>query len=152
MQIIGVSGHINAAVDAVYEYLRKQYPGGIASVVVELPPDVERRIAEHNPQDYFFHHIAKRWEQRGTKIIPGDTALRYLPPEDGLGRTWYMTGLLIDQITRHTRDFAALKAIKKYDPQVALFGSGHADWLSLTFPNAHYTRIEVEPKTRLATC
>lgn len=147
MQIIGVSGHINAAVDAVDGHLRKQYPGGIDSLMVELSQNTERRMQETNPRDHFFVWLAERWRKRGAKIIEGDTALRYFPPESGLGRDWYMTKLLVDQITQHTRDIAAIKAVRRYDPRVALFGSGHADRLKLAFPNAYYTRIEVGPKT-----
>jgi hypothetical protein len=84
MEIIGIP-HFYDLVDVVDGHIAQNHPGGIKSLMVELPPTLPEFIASyrnaHLLRENFFSALAEIHEERGTRIIYGDRALRKISAE-----------------------------------------------------------------------
>ena len=166
MHIIGLAPHEDQFIDSVDAFVSAQYPTGLESIMVELPPS----WSDPHQRTYveFFSEFIRRYESRGVRIIYGDTKRGLTKPEKikkyqgiltklecGLGHlvswkekldlTWFIISTrvwdgLIKGSSRY-RDRGMIQVIERENPQLIVVGGFHADYLKQRYPSARYSAL-----------
>jgi len=134
VDLIGVPHH-QAYANAIMHYITSTYNQGVNSLLVELPKNWLEFVKKGLTAD-FFHPLADAFDSHGTRIIYGDRERR-VPRSVKL----YKIVSLFDVVTG-LRNRSLERSINEEEPQVALVGRKHADYLREVLPDVHYTAIE----------
>ncbi len=135
--------HVNGFLDVIDRYISEKYPKGLESLMVELPtnwPEFSKRGFTTG----LFDELAKRYEQKGTRIIYGDRARKTKP--SSLGILLDMLGLgyaIVDAFIMHKRDKGMIQAIKEENPEIVVVGIVHANYIKQQFPDEKYVAFEI---------
>lgn len=152
--ILGVS-HIGEFKDDVIRYIDANHPE-FESIMLELPPGWEG-MQEYDfitkKKDPFFKPIAEYYQDKGRKIVVGDTAYRDIlkPLEahiDGnqntkeLLRYFYtFTGFLDGRVIKN-RNEAMQKVFQEEQPDITLVGGMHAKYLKKQNQEIHFVSLK----------
>lgn len=161
MEIVGVM-HSGKLVDAVDNYIMRQNPEGVSSIMLELPPNDDFFKKSQNTGDGFFEELAWRYHRRGTRVIFSDVARRNywsLSPhawfqfvEQRVPNRIAKIARFIDELVSvpeilinllgPERDKGIVGEIMSTDPEVVVVGAVHAAYLKKVFEGAHYTYLK----------
>ena len=134
--LVGMGAHYEEFVDNVERLLSQKYPKGIESLLPEIPSNWAEVQEFFVPREEFFFELAKRYEKRGTKVIPGALPIDKSKPQTELD-------LLIDAYVTNGTSESMVKIIGKDNPQVVVVGGRHADFIKNRLPEVHYVYFDV---------
>jgi len=145
--LMGVPQHHREIFEHVDSYLSKRFPYGIESLMVSLPSNIEE-IKDKFPifklEDNFPYKLAKMYEKKGTRIIPGCGPIRSNPFDSILSSVlWYLSDTYVTHLTgeRH------LNTINNQDPQVVVVGVQQANYIKRNLPKVEYVVMHIAPRT-----
>lgn len=142
MEIIGLS-HNEKYRAQVEAYLDENYPNGIRSLLVELPPtpqdfiDTTKSEFSGDEIDFyqsFFSPITRKYRNKGTRIIHGDVNRKIFSKRDMILHPLETLDELFGK-----RDDGIRQIFEQELPEVTLLGSIHAGRLKKAFPEIPFT-------------
>lgn len=143
MEIIGIP-HKERYLGQIERYLQENYPEGIKSLLVELPPippELESIKADYPgyifQMDDFFSPIANKYENKGTNIIYGDINRKLTDKRKGI--LGFADNL--KEIFGKDRDRGIEKMFRQELPEVTILGTNHAKRLKKAFPDVPFTHF-----------
>jgi len=166
--ILGVS-HIPEFLRVTRDVLEAKFPGGLESLMLELPPWYANVPEEDIDRNEYFSRIKKAYEQRGVKIVYGDINRRQLPKKvDDICREFvakvnagesisskeilknvyasiYVFGdpimTAFRDILFHTRCKGMLNVMETAQPKAVVAGNLHAKYLKKAHPEIQYVAL-----------
>lgn len=148
MKIIGTI-HEPDFIESVDKYISEKCRN-IESLMVELPLDWSKLSGHLN--EGFFEEFARKYGERGIKIIYGDRAriiphfFKYPLPNRVINLIYCLHQLTFFSCGK--KDEGMIQAIREEKPDVVLVGRLHANHIKKTFPEAHYVAFDYTSQRR----
>ena len=138
MDLLVGAAHCEEFVDDVDRLISERHPKGIESLMLEIPSNWQDVKKYYHSYEDFFLELARRYTQRGTKVVYGSMPIN-------LSKIPSWLWILFDSFVTHKEDKAMVRTISEENPQVVVVGKSHANYIKRKFPDAFYVAFNVAP-------